>query len=147
MHCIVLVYSFIHRSLIQIDLGAKFGASMSPFVCVHLWAAVHACVRDVQPGVKPEDSPSPKSHTPHGLHLGCSFVSLHLFLCIELKQSTLLFSLYIQETQRHNLVYFCVPAQNFPVVFPSKTLKKIQIKELEKSTENLNEQKYNTTFL
>lgn len=45
----VLVYSFVNRTLIQIDLGAKFGAGMSPFVCAHLWAAVHACVRDVQP--------------------------------------------------------------------------------------------------
>lgn len=96
----VLVYASINRSLVQIDLDAKFGASMSPFVCAHPWAALHACVRDVQP----EDSQSPKSHTPHSLHLSCSFVSLHLFLCIELKQSTSLFSLYIQETQRHNLI-------------------------------------------
>lgn len=34
-----------------------------------------------------------------------------------------------------------MPAKTFPVMFPSKTLKKIQTKELKESTENLNEQK------
>lgn len=41
-----ILYSFTHsfmKSLIQIDLAAEFGASVSPCACVHACASIHMC--------------------------------------------------------------------------------------------------------
>lgn len=61
-------------------------------------------------------------------------VSLHLALCIQLKQAVLLFFMWARNPETHIISSDSVTAKNFPLVFPSETLKSVQTKELKKKT-------------
>lgn len=98
----VFVYSFIHE-VIQIDLDAEFGASVSPCVCAHPCASLHMCVRAVKPE---EDQQSQKN---------CMSPGFTFYWCVSSScplhpiKASCVALLYVSKKPRdpYNLIGFC----------------------------------------
>lgn len=126
------------KSFIQIDLDAEFGASVSPCVCAHPCASLHMCVRAVKPE---EDQQSQKN---------CMSPGFTFYWCVSsscplhpIKASCVALLYVSKNPETHIISSDSVTAKNFPLggergkknfplVFPSETLKSVQTKELKK---------------